>query len=408
MAHASMRVTSGHRLELQGNLSSNATRSGGLGYRMARANVGCHAGSHYFEIWVQDKTTPTTADILQALPPTVRLAPGLRWSLQAAVEYDERKQQPPVMPVKQPPAHRQSSDLSEKSSMAGESSDVVDSSTNKRLKSEQSEESFSRQTSAASSHKDQEPSPRRVGGHLRVGWSMRTGELQAPVGYDRWSFAIRDIGGSIITNSQRIDNWVGAEGFGPGDVIGCAISLEDVGENDKVDDDPDAASNNSIRFFKNGICMGEFVIAKGKRSGGEAPFHNDIPAGTYYPAVSCYLGGSVRANFGPKFLYPPRKLPAGLKLAPLSDLAAAPEKDPQVVMAQMTPIIKYLRTSGWKNPDYFQQVLQQAVQAEARILNNMYESYHRQNLLEIRKEREERGLATQDLETLLEGKDKGD
>ena len=33
------------------------------------------------------------------------------------------------------------------------------------------------------------------GSHVRVGWSTRQGELQSPVGYDRFSFAYRDISG---------------------------------------------------------------------------------------------------------------------------------------------------------------------------------------------------------------------
>ena len=33
--------------------------------------------------------------------------------------------------------------------------------------------------------------------HVRVGWSTRQGELQAPVGYDRFSFAYRDISGKL-------------------------------------------------------------------------------------------------------------------------------------------------------------------------------------------------------------------
>merc|ERR1719491_2055085 len=53
-----------------------------------------------------------------------------------------------------------------------------------------------------------------VGGHLRIGWSMRTGELQAPVGYDRWSYGYRDINGSKVHNSRREDRW-GGEAFGP-------------------------------------------------------------------------------------------------------------------------------------------------------------------------------------------------
>lgn len=31
--------------------------------------------------------------------------------------------------------------------------------------------------------------------HVRIGWSTRQGELQAPVGYDKYSFAYRDISG---------------------------------------------------------------------------------------------------------------------------------------------------------------------------------------------------------------------
>ena len=33
--------------------------------------------------------------------------------------------------------------------------------------------------------------------HVRIGWSTRQGELQAPVGYDRYSFAYRDISGML-------------------------------------------------------------------------------------------------------------------------------------------------------------------------------------------------------------------
>lgn len=31
--------------------------------------------------------------------------------------------------------------------------------------------------------------------HVRLGWSTRQGNLQAPCGYDKWSFAYRDIAG---------------------------------------------------------------------------------------------------------------------------------------------------------------------------------------------------------------------
>lgn len=38
------------------------------------------------------------------------------------------------------------------------------------------------------------PSP-----HFRVGWASRQAELEGPVGYDKFSFAFRDVGGTIHT-----------------------------------------------------------------------------------------------------------------------------------------------------------------------------------------------------------------
>jgi hypothetical protein len=72
--------------------------------------------------------------------------------------------------------------------------------------------------------KDEDTDQTTVGGHVRLGWSMRTGDLQAPVGYDKWSFAIRDTARSILHASLRQDVWCG-QAFGPGDVVGCAILL---------------------------------------------------------------------------------------------------------------------------------------------------------------------------------------
>ena len=126
-------------------------------------------------------------------------------------------------------------------------------------------------------------------GHLRLGWSMRTGELQAPVGYDRWSYGIRSIQGSRIHNSRREDKWGGVP-FYPGDVIGVAISLVDPNDENKKKKATNAQvvpPTNHIRFFKNGEAMGQFILSKNIRSGGAA--FDDIQPGTYYPAISTYM-----------------------------------------------------------------------------------------------------------------------
>lgn len=60
----------------------------------------------------------------------------------------------------------------------------------------------------------------------------------------------------------------------------------------------------SIRFFKNGRDLGVAF--------------EDIPEGAYYPAVSLYMGGRVKLNFGPNFKHPP---PSQYKWRPMEDAA---------------------------------------------------------------------------------------
>jgi Set1/Ash2 histone methyltransferase complex subunit ASH2 len=114
--------------------------------------------------------------------------------------------------------------------------------------------------------------------HVRVGWSTRQGELQAPVGFDQYSFCYRDLYGEMtkmnhnqvfiaflgsrVHKSERYDDY-GAS-FGPGDVIGCFISLDESG------------LQNKMIFFKNGVSQGEAYSGK------------DIPPAVYFPAVSLF------------------------------------------------------------------------------------------------------------------------
>lgn len=210
-----------------------------------------------------------------------------------------------------------------------------------------------------------------------MGWSMRTGDLQAPVGYDKWSYGIRDTGGSILHCSQRQDHW-GGEGFGVGDVIGCAITFDEHDE-----------SQNHIRFFKNGNCMGQFIISKGKREGGEA--FNNIEQGTYYPAVSCYMGGSVRANFGPHWICPPKRsrLPATLKH--LQPVSSEPPLNPEAAVSAAAPTVKLFRKAEHQN------ALREAIFAEAEIQCQAYAEFLKNHAAEIRKARQERSLPIADL-----------
>ncbi|KXS16563.1 hypothetical protein M427DRAFT_133939 [Gonapodya prolifera JEL478] len=60
------------------------------------------------------------------------------------------------------------------------------------------------------------------GAHVRVGWSRREGAINAPVGYDSYSYGIRDATGEKIHEAQTTAY---GESFQTGDVIGCLINL---------------------------------------------------------------------------------------------------------------------------------------------------------------------------------------
>ena len=314
------------------------------GYRMARASHGCTGkGTFYFEI--QMLPGPSATEIVNSLPPNARLGPGLREQLQKAVEWEEIQQH-----------------SSNQMSSADPSQDKDQDGKPHRKRKLQDE-----------------ARPPQVGGHVRVGWSMRTGDLQAPVGYDKWSYGIRDTGGSILHCSQRQDHW-GGEGFSVDDIIGCAISFEEHDE-----------TLNHIRFFKNGNCMGQFIISKGKREGGEA--FSNIEPGIYYPAVSCYMGGSVRANFGPHWICPPKRnrLPASVKnLRPVSSISPPPLQPEEAIGASAATIKLFRKTEQ-------QQALKEAITAEAEIQCRAYEDFLNNHIAEIRKARLLRGLSIADL-----------
>jgi Set1/Ash2 histone methyltransferase complex subunit ASH2 len=318
------------------------------GYRMARASHGVSSsGSFYFECIIL--SGPSAIDILHSLPPNARLGPGLREKLQAAMDWEEKQASIQI-------ANR---------------SDNIDENPSKRRKLELDLTA---------------PSP--VGGHVRIGWSMRTGDLQAPVGYDKWSYAIRDIDGSILHCSRRNDDW-GGEGFTAGDVIGCAIFFDECNDNDDVGNE--RKRNDHIRYFKNGDCMGHFVISKGKREGGEA--FCGIERGTYYPAISCYMGGSVRVNFGPFWVCPPKRsrLPPGSKSLKAMSTACPSPATPDDAINNLAATIKLFR-----KPEH-QQSLKNAIRVESEIQCQQYSDFFKSHVEEIRQARKERGLSVSDL-----------
>ncbi|ELR19043.1 SPRY domain containing protein [Acanthamoeba castellanii str. Neff] len=154
-------------------------------------------------------------------------------------------------------------------------------------------------------------------GNTRLGWSTEKGDLQAPVGYDGFSFAYRDKEGTIFHQSRgrtHLEPYVpeasnsgtaaaggaaspaklnaGADSatVGPGDTSPRATAPVPGPEEPPKPGPP--LRHTEIRFYKNGRSQGPVFV-------------DMLPAGTYYPAASMYNSASVTFNFGPDFKYSP-------------------------------------------------------------------------------------------------------
>lgn len=328
-----LKILDDHRLRIKGGMR---------GYRMSRATHGISQGLYYYEVLILDP--PKVSEIVASFPSNIRMGNKLQEQVKVALAAEKE----------------------------GKPAD-----------------------------------PTGFGGHVRLGFSNRTGDLQAPVGYDKWSYAIRDIGGSRIHASKRDDTW-GGETFGPGDVIGCAISILPSKEtpanvavpaqdgkvpalNPETNSHSDQSDEpkNYIRFFKNGIPMGQTVVSRGKRESVMAFY---IPDGVYYPAISLYMGASVYFNSGPHFIYSPRKstFPSGFKLKPVSDLCARP-------MTVEDAVAKVQKEKAFRKPEMLQK-FQELVQTEVQAQQDAYASFRKKHVQDIIEQRKKRGLKFDDLE----------
>ncbi|KAI1310504.1 hypothetical protein EDD11_003742 [Mortierella claussenii] len=198
----------------------------------------------------------------------------------------------------------------------------------------------------------------RDGAHVRLGWARREATLQAPVGFDAYSYGIRDTTGEKVHMSRVIPF---GDSFETGDVIGLYISLPPDGNEktffqhrrlrrpfyfkgqlyfESVDYSPTKRyiemteyeatpmktnlekpipppiiPGSKIIIYKNGICQGVMAedllallpIEQNAKEKEQLRF-DDGTLG-YYPVISVYRNGTATANFGPDFKFPPSKDP---------------------------------------------------------------------------------------------------
>ncbi|KAL8742150.1 MAG: hypothetical protein Q9190_005318, partial [Brigantiaea leucoxantha] len=72
------------------------------------------------------------------------------------------------------------------------------------------------------------------GGHVRIGWARREASLDSPVGFDAYSYGLRDVAGQKIHMSRPKDFMPPGEAFNEGDVIGLEITLPSLNLHRKV------------------------------------------------------------------------------------------------------------------------------------------------------------------------------
>ncbi|KAJ8022757.1 Set1/Ash2 histone methyltransferase complex subunit ASH2 [Holothuria leucospilota] len=163
----------------------------------------------------------------------------------------------------------------------------------------------------------------------RIGWSQALGNLQAPLGYDKFGYSWRSRKGTRFHHSRGKHY---SDAYTEGDVVGCLISLPKVLKPTEVL--PDTYKNRTLIKFKSHLYFEEkdepteteksLQVAPGskivffKNGVSQGTAFEDIYDGIYYPCISLYKGCSVSLNFGPDFKYPPEDL-SGYKA--ISDLA---------------------------------------------------------------------------------------
>ncbi|KAI9782599.1 MAG: hypothetical protein M1839_004844 [Geoglossum umbratile] len=74
----------------------------------------------------------------------------------------------------------------------------------------------------------------RSGGHIRLGWARREANLEAPVGFDAYSYGLRDVAGQKVHQSRPKNFFPAGEDISEGDVIGLEINLPSLAMHRKV------------------------------------------------------------------------------------------------------------------------------------------------------------------------------
>jgi len=178
------------------------------------------------------------------------------------------------------------------------------------------------------------------GAAIRIGWSQKNGNLQAPLGFDKFGYSCRSRKGT------RFHDSIGkhySDGYGQGDVLGCLVELPEVPGFDYL---PPTYKDKPLIKFKSHLYYEEkdeqqeklkalkplvgskiSYFLNGKSLG---VAFTDIYMGEYHPSAGLYKQVHAKFNFGPRFKCPPVGAP---KFQPMCDRAR--ELEVEQTMADM-------------------------------------------------------------------------
>ncbi|CAH1794690.1 unnamed protein product [Owenia fusiformis] len=189
---------------------------------------------------------------------------------------------------------------------------------------------------------------------VRLGWAQALGNLQAPCGYDKFSYSWRSKKGTRFHESRGKHYCEG--GFGQGDTLGFFIHLPI--HKPLPEMLPNTYKDMPLVKFKSHLYYEEkdyvseteknlkplpgskIIFYKNGKNQGAA--WTDIHMGTYYPAISLYKNANVVCNFGPTFKYPPDDI----DYRPMQELVT------EAVVEQMMADMMYHLDHEGKQPDF--------------------------------------------------------
>ena len=116
-------------------------------------------------------------------------------------------------------------------------------------------------------------------GHARVGWKSKKGEANAPVGFDKFGYGYRDVGGEKVHESTLAPY---GEPFKEGDVIGCYIFVEEMKmkslKKEESGDAPEPANASFVAFSRNGTFQGKAYVGLNDDDGAQPQLKIVYPA----------------------------------------------------------------------------------------------------------------------------------